>query len=124
MLETRIASEGVGGNANAVSRMFAVWTKRQREVSEQAHITLTTGMRPRHRVSICHQPVVVRLAEKIAPQQLKSVKTDSSASNGRRAFSKCVSLRRYGKIVRIRTNKPPRKPVRVQLAVAKTSFVF
>src|SRR5436305_4259214 len=53
--------------------MFAFWTKRQREISEQAHVALTARMCPRHRVSIRYQPIIIGLTEKIATQQLKSV---------------------------------------------------
>ena len=44
--------------------------ERHGQVREQAHVTLIGRIRRRHRKSIRHQSVVIRLTEEIAPQQL------------------------------------------------------
>src|SRR4029077_15743192 len=76
MLEAWIVGEGIGRYPNAIAQeegILALRTKRQGKVSEQAHITLAPRMRSRHGISICYQPVIVRLSIKIATQHLKRV---------------------------------------------------
>src|SRR5436853_6577625 len=44
--------------------------KRERQIREQTHVALIARIRRRHRESVGHQAVVIRLTKKIAPEQL------------------------------------------------------
>src|SRR5713101_5864009 len=50
--------------------VFRFRTKSQRQIGEQSHVALAHRARARHRNCIRQQPVAIRFAEKIVPQQL------------------------------------------------------
>src|SRR5438552_12102998 len=51
-------------------RVLRFRMKRERQISEQTHVALIPRIRRRHRESVGHQTVVVRLTEKITSKQL------------------------------------------------------
>ena len=48
--------------------------QRQRKIGEESHVSLVARVCGRHRERITQQPVIVRLAKQIAPQQLPGVR--------------------------------------------------
>src|SRR5438105_3918406 len=51
-------------------RVLRFRMKRERQIREQTHVALIARIGRRHRESVRHQAVVIRLTKKIAPEQL------------------------------------------------------
>ena len=76
MLQFCITRECISRDAHPVTDeqgIFALRSKRKRQVGKQSHVTLSAWLRRRHRVPVRYQTVVIRLAKKIAPQQLERI---------------------------------------------------
>ena len=73
MFKIDIVRERVRGHAATErdeKRILGLRMQRRWQISEQAHVALITRIRRRHRKSVGHQPVVIRLTKQIAAQQL------------------------------------------------------
>src|SRR5205085_5435546 len=51
-------------------RVLRLRMQSQRQIREQPHVTLVARIRGRHRKSVGHQSVIIRLLKQIAPQEL------------------------------------------------------